>query len=113
MCWTTLWYCCIDYLLYPKENLVRLLIVTLTSMLIFFFNIRMKFPTVLVFYTTISHLIAGYYYSVLNICYRVLFAGVVVLISFMDRPGLFCKPGSIDLVESLKYPTHFCKLTGI
>ena len=30
----------------------------------------------------------------------------------MDRPGLFCRRGSIDLVESLQHPTHFCKLTG-
>ena len=39
-----------------------------------------------------------------------LFTEVVILVSFMDRPKLFCS--SHDLVESLEHPTHFCKFSG-
>jgi hypothetical protein len=55
----------------------------------------MKFPTVLVFYSTFS----------------LLFVEFIVLVSFMDRSELFCK--RTDLVQSLVNPTAFCKLGGV
>ncbi|CAI8026089.1 hypothetical protein GBAR_LOCUS15037 [Geodia barretti] len=60
----------------------------------FFANFRMIFPTILVFYMTISILIVEF----------------IVLLSFMDRPTLFC--GSPDLIQSLRSSTDFCKING-
>ncbi|CAI8022133.1 hypothetical protein GBAR_LOCUS13019 [Geodia barretti] len=55
----------------------------------------MKFPTILVLYTTVT----------------VLYVEVVILVSFMNQLRLFCS--SIDLVESFDRPTAYCKFTGV
>lgn len=39
-----------------------------------------------------------------------IFAEVTVLISYVDRPALFCD--SIDLIDNLESTTAFCKFSG-
>ncbi|CAI8013680.1 hypothetical protein GBAR_LOCUS8633 [Geodia barretti] len=73
------------------------LVCTIAVLVLFFIRRKtlMMFPTILVFYSTIS----------------LVFVEVIVLVSFMGRPALFCS--SIDLVYSLQNSAPFCKLGGI
>ena len=79
---------------------------------------RMKFPTILVFYMTISIIFGGkwtvqtYEAELLLVvtCMAYITLEIILMVSLMDRPTFFCS--SPDLAESLRSSTTFCKFSG-
>ena len=96
--------CTLDYLCSSRTNL--------------FLLSRMKFPTILVFYMTISIIFVGkwtvqtYEAELLLVitCMAYITPEIVIMVSHMDRPTFFCS--SPDLAESLQSSTTFCKFSG-